>query len=137
MMCPYISYGHCIMTLQRFPSSKPFPFSDMVKANGFLFLSGQVSMTQNGEPLPGSVTEQTLRIMDSIEQTLALAGATLNDIARVQVWLSEMAHFAEFNAAYRSHFPDGFPARSVVTSRLAFGLDVEIEVQAIEPCLTS
>lgn len=137
MMCPYISYGHCIMTLQRFPSSKPFPFSDMVKANGFLFLSGQVSMTPNGEPLPSSVTEQTLRIMDSIEQTLALAGATLNDIARVQVWLSDMAHFAEFNAAYRSHFPDGFPARSVVTSRLAFGLDVEIEVQAIEPCLTS
>lgn len=135
-MCPYINYGHGIMTLQRYPSSKSFPFSDMVKANGFLFLSGQVSMTQHGEPLPGSVTEQTLRIMNSIEQTLALAGATLNDIVRVQVWLSDMAHFAEFNAAYRSHFPDGFPARSVVTSQLAFGLDVEVEVQAVEPCQT-
>ena len=137
MMCPYISYGHCIMTLQRFPSSKPFPFSDMVKANGFLFLSGQVSMTQNGEPLPGSISEQTQRILDSIEQTLALAGATLNDIVRAQVWLSDMDNFAEFNTAWRNRFSNGFPSRSVVTSRLAFGLDVEIEVQAIEPCLTS
>lgn len=94
-------------------------------------------MTQNGEPLPGSVSEQTQRILDSIEQTLALAGATLNDIVRAQVWLSDMDNFAEFNTAWRSRFSNGFPSRSVVTSRLAFGLDVEIEVQAIEPCLTS
>lgn len=121
------------MSVQRFPTDKPFPFSDMVKANGFLFLSGQVSMTPEGEPLPGSVTEQTQRIVDAIERTLARAGAALNDIVRVQVWLSDMKYFAEFNAAYRSRFPHGFPARSVVASRLAFGLDVEIEVQAIAP----
>ncbi len=92
-------------------------------------------MTQEGEPVRESVTGQTQRILDAIEATLSRAGASLNDVVRVQVWLSDMAHFTEFNAAYSTRFAQGFPARSVVTSKLAFGLDVEIEVQAVEPCL--
>lgn len=122
--------GYTSMTIERFSTRKPFPFSDAVKANGFLFLSGQVSMSEEGEPLPGTVQEQTHRAMTSIERTLSRAGATFDHVVRVQVWLSDMKHFAEFNATYRQWFPDGFPARSVVTSQLAFGLDVEIEVQA-------
>lgn len=124
------------MAVERFSSNKPFPFSDIVKANGFIFLSGQVSMAQDGEPLKGSVAGQTQCILDSIETTLSRAGASLNDVVRVPVWLSDMAHFTEFNAAYSTRFAQGFPARTVVASRLAFGVDVEIEVLAVEPCLT-
>ncbi|QMR46852.1 RidA family protein [Citrobacter freundii] len=120
------------MTLKRISSSKPFPFSDVVKANGFIFLSGQVSMTDKGEPLPGTVTEQTQRTMESINRTINRAGASPDQVVRVQVWLNDMAHYAEFNEAYTKWFPGGFPARSVVTSHLAFGLDVEIEMQAVE-----
>ncbi|MGL6384265.1 hypothetical protein ACSZMU_19355 [Aeromonas caviae] len=43
------------MTIERYATDKPFPFADAVKANGFLFLSGQVLMTASGEPLYGSV----------------------------------------------------------------------------------
>lgn len=91
-------------------------------------------MTQDGIPQLGSVTEQTHRIISSIENMLARENVTLDEIVRVQVWLSDMDHFAEFNEAYRTHFLNGFPARSVVTSQLAFGLDVEIEVQAVQTC---
>ncbi|MGY3858016.1 RidA family protein [Aeromonas intestinalis] len=119
------------MTIERYATSKPFPFADAVKANGFVFLSGQVSMSTTGEPLQGSVTEQTRRIMQSIAATLARTGVDLDHVVRVQVWLSDMKHFAEFNTEYRNWFTSGFPARSVTSSTLAFGLDVEIEVQAI------
>lgn len=119
------------MTVERFSTTKPFPFSDAVRAQGFIFLSGQVSMSEEGTPLPGTVREQTQRVMTAIGHTLARAGVTFDQVVRVQVWLSNMTHFAEFNASYSEWFPDGFPARSVTTSRLAFGLDVEIEMQAV------
>lgn len=93
-------------------------------------------MAKDGEPLKGSVAGQTQCILDSTETTLSRAGASLNDIVRVPVWLNDMAHFTEFSAAYSTRFAQGFPARTVVARRLAFGLDVEIEVLAVEPCLT-
>ena len=88
-------------------------------------------MSAEGEPLYGSVNQQTQQIMHAIRETLARADTTLDNIVKVQVWLSSMDHFSEFNAAYSAFFPEGFPARSVVTSHLAFDLDVEIEVQAV------
>ncbi|HGM5603511.1 MULTISPECIES: RidA family protein [Serratia] len=119
------------MSIVHYPTNKPFPFSDAVQVKGFIFLSGHVAMTSEGEPLYESVTQQTRHIMQSIEDTLARAHATLESIFKVQVWLSSMDHFAEFNRAYSAFFSDSLPARTVVTSRLAFDLDVEIEVQAI------
>ncbi|MCE0799165.1 RidA family protein [Buttiauxella sp. A2-C1_F] len=119
------------MSIVRYPTTKPFPFSDAVQVNGFIFLSGHVAMSPEGEPLYGTVTQQTGHILHSIRETLARAQTTLENIVKVQVWLSSMDHFSEFNAAYSTFFPQGFPARSVVTSRLAFDLDVEIEVQAV------
>lgn len=88
-------------------------------------------MNPEGKPLYGTVTQQTRHIMHAIRETLARAHTTLDNIVKVQVWLSSMEHFGEFNAAYSAFFPEDFPARSVVTSRLAFDLDVEIEVQAV------
>ncbi|MNT66681.1 Enamine/imine deaminase [compost metagenome] len=51
-------------------------------------------------------------------------------MVRVTVWLSDLALFAQFNDAYRSHFSSDFPSRSTVEAKLAMGVDVEIEVQA-------
>lgn len=121
------------MLITRYPTTKPFPFSDMVASQGFLFLSGQVSMTAEGEPVYGTVTEQTLNIMHAVTKTLNRAGASLNDVVRVQVWLSDMKYFAEFNRAYGSFFHEIYPSRTVTSSTLAFGMDVEIEIQATNP----
>ncbi|MGL5239998.1 MAG: RidA family protein [Kluyvera ascorbata] len=121
------------MALVRYPTTKPFPFSDAVAANGFLFLSGQVAMSPEGQPQYGTVTEQVNAIMRSVSETLARGGAQLSNVVRAQVWLSDMAHFAEFNHAWCLWFPEGFPSRSVTTSALAFSLDVEIEIQAVQP----
>lgn len=117
--------------ITRFSSTLPFPFSRAVQAGGFLFLSGQVSMSEQAEPMRSDITTQTHNIMAAIERTLQSCGSSLNAVVKVTVWLSDMKHFAEFNQAYAAYFPAGFPARSVVCAKLAFELDVEIEVQAL------
>ncbi|MGE8686588.1 MAG: RidA family protein [Achromobacter sp.] len=117
-------------SITRYPSSLPLPFSRATQAGGFLFLSGQIPMDANGQVVRGDIGGQTHAALDRIEETLALAGATLKDVVRVTVWLSDLALFAQFNEAYRSRFPSDFPSRSTVEAKLALDVDVEIEVQA-------
>ncbi|OLU26446.1 RidA family protein [Pseudomonas sp. PA27(2017)] len=117
--------------MKRYNGTLPYPFARAVEANGFLFLSGQVAMSASGEPLHGSVDEQTRLIMSNIQETLKSCGSGIDKVVKVTVWLSDMKHFQTFNDAYRTSFPNGFPARTTVVSKLAFDLDVEIEVQAL------
>nr|WP_321270021.1 RidA family protein [uncultured Tolumonas sp.] len=117
--------------IKRYQSELPFPFAKAIAAGGFLFLSGQVSISESGEPIYGDVQTQTRHIMASIKHTLLACGSSLDAVVKVTVWLSDMKHFAAFNQEYASFFPQGFPARSVVSCKLAFDLDVEIEVQAL------
>lgn len=119
--------------ITRFPSELPFPFSRAAEAGGFLFLSGQVSMSETGEPIRGDVQTQTRNVMAGIERTLRSCGSDLSAVVKVTVWLSDMRHFADFNQVYATYFQNGFPVRSVVSCKLAFDLDVEIEVQALAP----
>ncbi|SLM64232.1 MULTISPECIES: RidA family protein [Dickeya] len=117
--------------MKRYHSTLPYPFAKAVEANGFLFLSGQLSMDAQGHAVHGPVQAQTVTIMENIAQTLSDCGSSLQKIVKVTVWLSDMAHFQTFNDTYRTYFPDGFPARTTVISQLAFGLDVELDVQAL------
>ena len=118
-------------SIKRYGSTLPFPFATATEVNGILYLSGQVSMTAQAEPIYGSVTAQTDIILGNISRSLTELDSGFNNIFKVTVWLSDMVHFQEFNSAYTRWFKQGFPSRSVVISRLAFDLDVEIEVQAV------
>lgn len=117
--------------IRTHPSELPFPFSQATEVKGILYLSGQVAMTKEGKPLHGNVTKQTQQIMQQLDTTLSSLASSLDRIFKVTVWLSSMDHFSEFNAEYARWFAEGFPARSVISSPLAFDLDVEIEVQAL------
>jgi len=116
--------------IQRFPSSLPFTFSREVKAGGFLFLSGQVPMSATGEVVRGDIQAQTRAACERIGESLAACGARFDQVVKVTVWLSDMAHFAGFNEVYTTFFGEALPVRSTVASALALGVDVEIEVQA-------
>ncbi|MGK0149685.1 RidA family protein [Pseudomonas putida] len=118
-------------TIKHYPTSLPFPFSKAVEVGGILYLSGQVSMTPDAKPIRGDVQAQTRVIMDSISETLDSMGSGRQNIFKVTVWLSDMKHFSDFNQAYAAYFVDRLPVRSVVSAKLAFDLDVEIEVQAL------
>ncbi|MHC6224920.1 RidA family protein [Pseudomonas sp. X10] len=117
-------------SIERFPSSLPFPFSRAVKAGGFLFLSGQVPMSAEGEVVRGDIQAQTHAVFERIGESLAACGARFDQVVKATVWLSSMEHFAGFNEVYKAYFGDALPVRSTVASALALGVDVEIEVQA-------
>ncbi|HFX1504150.1 TPA: RidA family protein [Pseudomonas aeruginosa] len=116
--------------IQRYPSSLPFPFSRAVRAGGFLFLSGQVPMSPTGEVVRGDIQTQTEAVMARIGETLESCGARFDQLVKVTVWLSDMAHFAGFNEVYQRHVQGALPVRSTVTAGLPLGVDVEVEVQA-------
>lgn len=119
--------------IERIPSDLPYPLSKAVRAGGFLFLSGQIPLGANGQPLRGDIAEQTRAVLDAIAQTLGQCGAGLSDLVRVTVWLSDMRHFGGFNDVYTSYFAGHLPARSTVTAALALGVDIEIEATAYRP----
>jgi 2-iminobutanoate/2-iminopropanoate deaminase len=120
--------------IERIASELPFPFSKAVRAGGFLYLSGQIPLQDDGKSLRGGIEEQTENVLARIGATLAELGSGLEDVVRVTVWLSDLALFARFNAVYAGYFKaPHLPARSAVQARLAFDVDVEIEVTAYRP----
>lgn len=101
--------------------------SQAVIANGFVFLAGQV-----GEP-GTSVTEQTTAILRQIDALLAEAGSDKTRIVSAQIWVADMADFAEMNAVWDAWAPQGHtPARATGESALATpDYKVEIIVTAV------
>ncbi|MGP9803848.1 RidA family protein [Paracoccus sp. NSM] len=101
--------------------------SQAVIANGFVFLAGQV-----GEP-GTSVTDQTKAVLAQIDALLAEAGTDKTRIVSAQIWMADMADFAEMNAVWDAWVPQGHtPARATGESALATpDYKVEIIVTAV------
>jgi len=109
------------------------PYSQAVKANGFVFTAGQVAL----DPATGSVvgTEikaQTERVMENLKGIVEAAGSSLHKVVKTTVFLKDMNEFASMNEVYARYFPAAPPARSTVeVSRLPKDVRVEIEVIAL------
>ena len=90
-------------------------------------------MNERGEIEPGGIEAQTKRTMENVIAVLAQAGCTLDDVAKVNVWLDDPRDFWTFNRVYASYFPNGAPARSTVRSQLMVDAKIEIDVTAYKP----
>ena len=114
--------------------NKPLgPYTPVVRAGDFLYVSGQVGMT-DGALVDGGVPGQTAQAVRNITDRLAENGAELTDIVKTMCFLTDMGAFAEFNDAYVTAFGGHRPARSTVeVSALPVGAEVEIEVIAFKP----
>lgn len=120
-------------TRSFYPSPSGMPFSSAVRAGGFLMLSGQIPFDDAECPHTGSIDAQTHAVLKSIAATLQAHGSSLDEVVKVNVWLSDLGDSAAFNEVYRSYFKEGrYPVRSLVQAQLAFGVRVEIEVQALD-----
>lgn len=118
-------------SVQRWAGPAGFPLSRAVRVGNLAFLSGQIPLDETGDPVRGPVDEQVRTVLVAIRDSLAEVGAALGDVVKTTVWLSDLSHYSDFNRVYAEFFPDGFPARSLVEAKLAFGVDVEIEVVAV------
>lgn len=109
------------------------PYNQAVKANGFLFVSGQIPANpQTGEIVSGSIEEETHMVMKNLEAILKEAGIGFQNVVKASIFISNMDDFARINAVYGSYFTDNFPARETVqVARLPKDVNVEISVIAI------
>lgn len=109
------------------------PYSQAIKANGFVFASGQIALDpRTGQVVEGSIKEQTQRVMRNIEAVLQAAGSSFEQVIKTTVFLADMGEFAEMNEVYGQYFPAPPPARSTVqVSRLPRDVKVEIEIIAL------
>jgi len=108
------------------------PYSQAVKANGFLFASGQVALDpRTNEFIGGDIRQQTERAMENIKAVIEAAGSNLHHVVKTTVFLKDMNDFTAMNEAYGKYFPAAPPARSTVqVARLPKDALVEIEVIA-------
>ncbi len=109
------------------------PFCQATVANGFVFVSGQVPMDENGVLVDGGVVPQTHKVIENIVGILSKAGCTLKDVVKANVWLDDARDFHAFNRVYNSYFGDALPARACVQSPMMVDCKVEIEVIALVP----
>jgi len=109
------------------------PYSQAIKANGLVFVSGQVCLDPATQQLVGGdVSAQTERVLQNITGILKAAGSSLAQVVKTTVFLKSMNDFAAMNDVYGRHFTSDPPARSTVeVARLPKDVLVEIEVIAL------
>ena len=109
------------------------PYSQAIKANGFIFCSGQTPMGPDGVVVAEGIQEQTEQALKNLAAVLKAAGSGLEKAVRCGVFLKNMADFAQMNEVYGRHFTAPFPARTTVeAARLPKDVLVEIDVIALE-----
>ena len=91
------------------------PYSQAVRAGGFLFCSGQIPLDPStGKMVDGGIEEQTERVLSNLEAVLAAGGATLGSIVKTTVYLVDLGEFQAMNAIYGKYFREDPPARATV-----------------------
>jgi 2-iminobutanoate/2-iminopropanoate deaminase len=109
------------------------PYSQAIKANGFVFVSGQLALEPgHNELVEGGITEQTEQVMANLRAILEAAGSSLDRLVKTTVFLQHLDDFAGMNEVYARHVGAEPPARSTVeVAKLPSGALVEIEAVAL------
>lgn len=103
-------------------------YSPGLRAGDFVFVAGQVGRHPVTGEIGATIEEQTAQTIENIRIILEAAGATLDDVVKSTVHLTDMALFDRYNAVYAAHFPDPKPVRTTVGSLLS---DVLVEIDVI------
>lgn len=109
------------------------PYSQAIKAGGFVFLSGQVAFDPaTGQLVEGDVAKQTARVLENLKAIAEAAGSSLEKAVKATVFLKDMNDFAAMNEVYAKYFSKEPPARATVeVARLPRDVRVEIDIIAL------
>ena len=109
------------------------PYNQSVKANGFLFISGQIAIVPaTGELEMESIQSETHQVMNNLKAILTEAGTDFSAVVKTTIFLSDMSLFAAVNEIYGSFFSGDHPARETVAVKgLPKGVNVEISMIAV------
>jgi 2-iminobutanoate/2-iminopropanoate deaminase len=116
------------------PAGGPSPsgaYVSGIRSGGLVFVSGQGPFDPvNGELIGADVAEQVRATLANVERVLVVGGATLSDVVRVDAYLSDLANFDAYDAAFREAFDGHLPTRTTVQAGLD-GILVEINAIAV------
>ena len=109
------------------------PYSQAVKANGMLFVSGQIALDSvSGELLNSNITEETHAVMKNLDAIPSASGLNFANVVKCSIFVKNMSDFATINEAYGQYFKENPPARETVeVSRLPKDVQVEISCIAV------
>lgn len=107
------------------------PYSQAVKAGGFLFLSGQIALVPGASELKiGNIAEETQQVMENLRAVLEEAGFNFGNVVKTSIFLKEMSSFATVNEEYGKYFDKDFPARETVAVK-TLPKDVNVEISMV------
>jgi 2-iminobutanoate/2-iminopropanoate deaminase len=107
------------------------PYSQAVETGEWIFTSGQIPLTPDGELVGGGIEEQTRQVLENVKSVLEAAGSGLEQVVKTTIFLKDMNQFQTVNEIYGGYFKEHQPARSCVeVSRLPKDVLIEIEVIA-------
>jgi 2-iminobutanoate/2-iminopropanoate deaminase len=107
-------------------------YSHAVVANGFIYVAGQGPAHPQTHVVPDSFAAQVRQTLENLQFVLRGTGASLADVVKVNTYLNDITHFAEYDAIYREFFPSEPPARTTIGCQLK-GIQVEIDCVAVAP----
>jgi reactive intermediate/imine deaminase len=112
---------------------KTLPFSEAVKVDGTLYLSGQIGVKPGTlELVPGGLVAETRQTLENVRTTLETHGYSLRDLVKCTVMLADIKRWGEFNEIYKAFLTPPYPARSALGANgLALGAQVEVECIAV------
>lgn len=116
------------------PPTKPgqAPFCDAVQVGNTVYLSGRLGIDPRSGQVPADFRTEVRIAMEGIRGTLAEAGMTMDDLVSVQVFLTDLAAYDQFNAVYRTYFTRAVPARTIIGAhKLLRGARVEVQAMAV------
>jgi len=125
------------MKEQIFPKHGPQPvgpYSPAIRANGFIFVSGQGPVVlETGQPLRGAIEDQVHQTMRNLKLILESAGSSLEKIVKTTVYLKDISNFKKFNEVYGQYVGPVPPARTTIqAAELPMSIDIEIDAIALE-----
>ncbi len=105
------------------------PYSQGIKVGSRVYVSGQRPVNAATNTIPESLADQAVQCLENVRHVLEAAGAGMDDVTQVTVYLADIGHFAEFNEIYKRYFKAPFPTRTTVSCSLR-GILVEINAIA-------
>jgi 2-iminobutanoate/2-iminopropanoate deaminase len=93
---------------------KALPFSDAVLVGNTLYISGHLGLDAKTSAPPASPEDEAKMVMENVKQTVEAAGLTMDDVASVQIFCTDLKLYDTFNAVYKTYFHGDYPARAFI-----------------------
>jgi len=109
------------------------PFHPAVRAGDFIFVSGQVPKDENNDMIDGTIEEETLATLKTIERVIAHEGATLSDVVKITTYLQDVRDFGRYNKAFLQGIGSAVLARTTVEARAVINTKIEMDAIIYKP----